>query len=325
MARAAIGFAAAPDLSEAVQAWRSWLSGERRVSGHTLDAYLTDVGAFFGFLSDHLGRLPGLADLSETRLADFRSWLSERAGAGLAAASRARALAALRNLYRWLDRSGRLHNGAIGLVRSPKVRRPVPRPLPETDAAGLLDEAESAPEAAWVGKRDRALFTLLYGCGLRIDEALSLDRHQAPTAASDGVGVGSLVVTGKGRKQRVVPVLPVVTVAIRDYLAASPFGSDRPADRDQPLFVGARGGRLNPGVAQRQMRTLRARLGLPDSATPHALRHSFATHLLADGADLRTIQDLLGHASLSTTQRYTDVDAERLMAVYDQAHPRARK
>lgn len=323
MATATIGFAAAPDLGEALAAWRLWLSGERRVSGHTLDAYLTDVGTFLGFLSDHLGRLPGLADLSETRLADFRSWLSERAGAGLAAASRARALAALRNLYRWLDRSGRLHNGAIGLVRSPKVRRPVPRPLPEADAADLLDEAETAPEAAWVGKRDRALFTLLYGCGLRIDEALSLDRRQAPLAAGDGVG--ALVVTGKGRKQRVVPVLPVVAAAIRDYLAASPYGATgQPADGEQPLFVGARGGRLNPGVAQRQMRGLRARLGLPDSATPHALRHSFATHLLADGADLRTIQDLLGHASLSTTQRYTDVDAERLMAVYDHAHPRAR-
>ena len=335
MARAAIGFAAMPDLSEALGAWRHWLSGERRVSAHTLDAYLTDVGAFLGFLSDHLGHLPALADLSETRLADFRSWLSERAGAGLAASSRARALAALRNLYRWLDRSGRLHNGAIGLVRSPKVRRPVPRPLPEADAAGLLDEAETAPEAAWVGKRDRALFTLLYGCGLRIDEALSLDRAQAPAYAGDGSGVGSLVVTGKGRKQRVVPVLPVVAEAVRDYLAASPFGAVSPQESgrqgsgrqeggDQPLFVGTRGGRLNPGVAQRQMRGLRARLGLPDSATPHALRHSFATHLLADGADLRTIQDLLGHASLSTTQRYTDVDAERLMAVYDQAHPRAR-
>ena len=319
MAGAAIGFAATPELSETLAAWRQWLSGERRVSGHTLDAYLADTGAFLSFLSGHLGRLPGLEDLGETRLADFRSWLSERAGAGLAASSRARALAALRNLYRWLDRSGRLHNGAIGLVRSPQARRPVPRPLPETDAARLLDEAESAPESAWIGKRDRALFTLLYGCGLRIDEALSLDRGQTPCGPGDGA-LGTLTVTGKGRKQRVVPVLPVVSAAIRDYLAVCPFAGDR----ERPLFLGARGDRLNPGVAQRQMRALRARLGLPDSATPHALRHSFATHLLADGADLRTIQDLLGHVSLSTTQRYTDVDSERLMAVYDQAHPRAR-
>ncbi|MEI6557314.1 MAG: tyrosine recombinase XerC [Rhodospirillaceae bacterium] len=319
MARAAIGFAAAPELSETLAVWRTWLSGERRVSPHTLDAYLADIGAFLSFLTDHLGRFPSLEDLSEARLADFRSWLSERAGAGLAASSRARALAAVRNLYRWLDRSGRLHNGAIGLVRSPRVRRPVPRPLPEPDAAGLLDEAEAAPEDAWIGKRDRALFTLLYGCGLRIDEALSLSRREAPAMIA-GNGLGSLMVTGKGRKQRLVPVLPVVSAAIRDYLALCPYG----VEADRPLFVGARGGRLNAGVAQRQMRTLRARLGLPDSATPHALRHSFATHLLADGADLRTIQDLLGHASLSTTQRYTDVETERLMTVYDKAHPRAR-
>ena len=266
MARAAIGFAAMPDLSEALGAWRHWLSGERRVSAHTLDAYLTDVGAFLGFLSDHLGHLPALADLSETRLADFRSWLSERAGAGLAASSRARALAALRNLYRWLDRSGRLHNGAIGLVRSPKVRRPVPRPLPEADAAGLLDEAETAPEAAWVGKRDRALFTLLYGCGLRIDEALSLDRAQAPAYAGDGSGVGSLVVTGKGRKQRVVPVLPVVAEAVRDYLAASPFGAVSPQAQS----------RRRPAPDARPARPARPARQRHPPRPPPQLRHPFA-------------------------------------------------
>ncbi len=316
MAGAVIGFAAKPDLGNALAAWRQWLSTERQVSRHTLDAYLTDVGAFLRFLADHIGHLPSLQDLSEARLGDFRSWLSERANAGLAASSRARALAALRNLYRWLDRSGRMYNGMIGLVRSPRAQRPVPRPLPEPDAASLLDEADCAPEAAWIGRRDRALFTLLYGCGLRIDEALSLNRGQAPTQAGDSIG--SLVVTGKGRKQRMVPVLPVVSTAIQNYLALCPYQGDG----GQPLFLGARGKRLNPGVAQRQMRTLRARLGLPDSTTPHALRHSFATHLLADGADLRTIQDLLGHASLSTTQRYTDVDATRIMAIYEQAHPR---
>ena len=320
MAKAALGMAAAPALGETLAAWRQWLAGERRVSGHTLDAYLADVGNFLTFLADHLGHPPGLEDLGAAHLGDFRSWLSERAGAGLAAPSRARALAAVRNLYRWLDRGGRLHNGAIGLVRSPRIRRPVPRPLAEADAAGLLEEAEAAPEASWVGKRDRALFTLLYGCGLRIDEALSLDRHHLPERSGGGNGIATLTVTGKGRKQRVVPMLPVVRSAIDHYLDASPWGGDG----DRPLFMGTRGDRLNAGVAQRQMRCLRARLGLPDSATPHALRHSFATHLLADGADLRTIQDLLGHASLSTTQRYTDVDTERLMAVYEQAHPRAR-
>ncbi len=318
MVKAAIGFAAAPELVRALERWREWLNSERRVSPHTLDGYLRDVGGFLSFLFDHQGHLPGLKDISEASLADFRSWLSERAGSGLAASSRARALAAVRNLFRWLDRDGLLHNIAVGLVRSPKVRRSVPRPLAELDAVDLLEEAEAVPEEAWVGKRDRALFTLLYGCGLRIDEALSLERGQAPVVNRDGIG--SLVVVGKGRKERIVPVLSIVCETIYQYLAICPY--DRSGD--QALFLGTKGGRLNSGVAQRQMRILRARLGLSDTVTPHALRHSFATHLLTDGADLRAIQDLLGHASLSTTQRYTEVDAERLMAVYEHAHPRAR-
>ncbi|MEI6986315.1 MAG: tyrosine recombinase XerC [Rhodospirillaceae bacterium] len=311
-------FEAAPDLVSALFAWRHWLSVERRVSPHTLDAYSADVVVFISFLAEHEGERPRLASLGETSLLDFRAWLSSRAADGLCAASRARALAAVRNLFRWLDRSGRLHNRAIGLVCSPKLPRSLPRPLGEVDAVDLLDEAESASETFWIGKRDRALFTLLYGCGLRIDEALSLRRDQAPAVLANGMA--TLVVTGKVRKQRVVPVLPVVAEAIRDYLAACPFDEVGEA----PLFLGVRGGRLNPGVAQRQMRNLRAVMGLPDSVTPHALRHSFATHLLIDGADLRTIQDLLGHASLSTTQHYTEVDGERLMAVYNKAHPRAR-
>lgn len=309
---------AAPDLAEALAAWRRWLEGERNAAANTIDAYQADIDAFLAFLTDHHGHPPGLAQLGDTSLADFRAWLSQRAGMGLGAASRARALAGVRNLFRWLDRDGRLHNGAVGLVRAPKVRRPVPRPLSEPDAAALLDEASTLPEAPWIGLRDRALFTLLYGCGLRIDEALGLNRRQSPAVPPGGVG--TLVVTGKGRKERVVPVLPAVADAVAAYLAACPVGGGPEA----PLFVGARGGRLAAGVAQRQMRRLRAVLGLPESATPHALRHSFATHLLADGADLRTIQDLLGHASLTTTQRYTDVDGERLLAVYERAHPRAR-
>ena len=310
---------AAPDLASALGLWVRWLESERRASRHTLSAYIADVSVFLAFLFEHHGRLPGLADLSEIGLADFRSWLSRRAADGLAAASRARALAGVRNLFRWLDRSGQLHNGAIGLVRSPRVRRPMPRPLREPDAANLLVEAGELPETGWIGSRDRALFTVLYGCGLRIDEALSLNRGQAPRCGAGALG--SLVVTGKGSKQRVIPVLPEVAAAVAAYLAVCPFTGGA----DEPLFLGARGGRLNAAVAQRQMRRLRVVLGLPDSATPHALRHSFASHLLADGADLRAIQDLLGHASLSTTQRYTDVDADRLLAVYDQAHPRARR
>lgn len=307
------GPTAAPDVIEALGAWRRWLESERHASRHTVAAYLGDVAVFLEFLTGYHGRPPGLNDLGDTSLADFRAWLTRRAADGLGIASRARALAGVRNLFRWLDRSGRLHNPAIGLLRTPRQRRPVPRPLTVADAAGMLDTAEAAPEAPWIGARDRALFTLLYGCGLRIDEALSLNRGEAPLG-------DTLIVTGKGNKQRMVPVLPVVGAALRAYLDACPY----PLGSDEALFVGVRGGRLNPGVAQRQMRHLRALLGLPDTATPHALRHSFASHLLADGADLRAIQDLLGHASLSSTQRYTDVDADRMMEIYDSAHPRAR-
>ena len=321
MTAGALAFTATPELAEVLLMWRRWLESERRVSPHTVAAYLGDVGAFLAFLTDFHGRLPGLADLGDASLADFRSWLSARAADGLTASSRARALAGVRNLFRWLDRSGRLHNSAIGLVRQPRVRRLVPRPMTEEKTGTVLTDAEVLPDADWVGKRDRALLVLLYGCGLRIDEALSLNRGQAPQAGAAGKSVGTVVVTGKGRKQRVIPVLPVVTDAIQAYLTACPFAGLA----DDPLFVGVRGGRLNPGVAERQFRAVRRRLLLPDSATPHALRHSFASHLLGNGADLRTIQELLGHASLSTTQRYTEVDAERLMEVYRSAHPRAQK
>ncbi|MBI1206950.1 MAG: tyrosine-type recombinase/integrase [Azospirillum sp.] len=312
-APAALGFSAAPDVCAALVAWRRWLESERQASRHTVSAYMHDVAGFLDFLTEHQGRPPALTDLGDADLSDFRAWLSRRAAAGAIAASRARSLAGLRNLFRWLDRSGRLHNPAVGLLSSPKSRKPVPRPLTEVDAESVLDEAGETPDAPWIGRRDRALFTLLYGCGLRIDEALRLNRGEA--AEGD-----TLVVTGKGRKQRMVPVLPAVRQAIRHYLDACPYVLEAAA----PLFVGVRGKRLNAGVAQRQLRQLRQLLGLPETATPHALRHSFATHLLADGADLRAIQELLGHASLSTTQRYTEVDAEQLMAVYATAHPRAR-
>ncbi|CAK0765827.1 Tyrosine recombinase XerC [uncultured Gammaproteobacteria bacterium] len=313
-----LGFSATAEVQAALADWQRWLRSERGASRHTLTAYRTDVSQFLDFLTVHLGQIPGFEELGDARLSDFRAWLAQRAGIGIGASSRARSLAGVRNLFRWLDRGGRLHNPAIGLLRTPKARRPLPRPLTIVDAASLLDQAETGPDTPWVGKRDRALLTLLYGCGLRIDEALSLNRNQAPIVACEGQGV-SLVVTGKGRNQRMVPVLPAVVIALKDYLSACPFS----LAGDDPLFVGVRGGRLNPGVAQRALRVLRSELGLPDSATPHALRHSFATHLLVDGADLRAIQELLGHASLATTQRYTDIDAERMLAVYDQAHPRS--
>ncbi|HYG91928.1 MAG TPA: tyrosine recombinase XerC [Azospirillum sp.] len=310
----ALGFSAQPDVQDALEHWRRWLDAEKNVSPHTLAAYIGDVSEFLKFLTGYHGRPPSMNELGGLQAADFRAWLAQRANDGLNAASRARALAAVRNLFRWLDRSGRLHNAAIATLSTPKAKRPVPRPLTVKDAAALLDAAGDEPDAPWIGKRDRALFTLLYGCGLRISEALGLLRKEAPLD-------DTLRVRGKGRKERIVPVLPAVAEAVRAYLDACPF---QPGP-DGPLFLGARGKALQPAIAQRQIQHLRRLMGLPETATPHALRHSFATHLLADGGDLRAIQDLLGHESLSTTQRYTDVESEQLMAVYNGAHPRARK
>ncbi|MGK9168202.1 tyrosine recombinase XerC [Inquilinus limosus] len=308
------GWPAAADLRDAAGRWRVWLEDEKRVSPHTLRAYLSDVGRFVGFLAEHLGRPPSLNDLAAAALADLRAYQSRRAADGAGAATRARGLSGVRNFLTHLDRAGVLHNAAIGSLRNPKLPKRLPRPLAVSDALNAVDTVEGLSDEAWIGLRDRALLFLLYGCGLRLGEALGLIRREAPKG-------DTLVVTGKGRKQRMVPVLPAVREAVEAYIAACPY----PLAADGPLFLGARGGPLNPGVAERQMRQLRAVLGLPDSATPHALRHSFATHLLVGGGDLRTIQELLGHAALSTTQRYTDIDTDRLMAVYADAHPRARR
>ncbi|HEY0835952.1 MAG TPA: tyrosine recombinase XerC [Azospirillum sp.] len=308
-----LGFSAQPDVQDALQHWRRWLESEKHASPLTLEAYTGDVAVFLAFLTEHAGRPPSMNELGSLRAEDFRAWLSRRAMDGLGASSRSRELAAVRNFFRWLDRAGRLHNAFVGIIRTPRVNRPVPRPLTEPSAERLLDAAGAEPDQPWIGARDRALFTLLYGCGLRISEALNLTRREAPLG-------DTLRVLGKGRKERDIPVLPAVTQAVRAYLDACPYDPGA----EGPLFLGARGGKLNPAIAQRQMQHLRRLMGLPESATPHALRHSFATHLLADGGDLRAIQDLLGHASLSTTQRYTDVETEQLMSVYNGAHPRAR-
>jgi len=302
------------DVLDTLAAWRIRLIAERGASPRTVEAYLSDAGGFLRFLSGYRGEPPSLSDLGALTAIDFRAWLSALAADGLSAASRARALAALRNLFRWLERSGRCRNVAIGTIGTPRVKRPAPRPLTRADALALPRQAEDDADEPWIGARDRALFTLLYGCGLRISEALGLERGAAPLGAA-------LRVLGKGRKERLVPVLPAVARVIDAYLALSPHA----VPPGGPLFVGVRGGPLNPAQARRTMRDLRRRAGLPESATPHALRHSFATHLLADGADLRAIQELLGHASLSTTQRYTDVDVERLMDVHAAAHPRAKR
>lgn len=303
---------AAPDVARAIGDWQAWLSVERRVSPHTFAAYARDLVEFLAFVAGHRGEAASLAVLAALEAADFRAWLADRAGRSLARTSTARAMSVVRSFFRFLDRTGRARNAAIGAMRAPRLPRSVPKPLVAADALALLATADDHA-TAWIGLRDTALFTLLYGAGLRIDEALSLNQADAPRGES-------MVVVGKGRKSRVVPLLPVVVETVAAYRAACPL---RPGP-DGPLFLGARGGRLAAGVVQRRMRGLRAVLGLPETATPHALRHSFATHLLAGGGDLRTIQELLGHASLSTTQRYTGVDTARLLDVYEKAHPRAK-
>ena len=291
-----------------------WLGQERRASPLTVEAYGADIAAFLGFLTRHLGCEPDLAALAALRPADFRAWLAAQAGEGSANATRARHLAAVRTFFRWLARRQGVDNPAVRLIATPRAKRPVPKALPPEHARAVAEEAGDVSDRALVQARDQALFTLLYGCGLRIAEALALDVSGAPLPGADA----PLRVVGKGSKQRLVPVLPAVREAIAAWLALHP--SPEP---DAPLFVGVRGGRLDPAVAQRTMRTFRRLRGLPEHATPHALRHSFATHLLDGGGDLRSIQELLGHASLSTTQRYTSVETARLMEVWRKAHPRA--
>ena len=309
---------AAADLAASVDDWQRWLRHERRASPHTLAAYRRDLASFLRFLADHLGKPARLADLAALTRADFRSWLAARGGAELQASSTARALSVVRNFFRFLAKHERVSNAVLGTVRTPRLPRAVPKALTVGEAAEAVEAAGDLDDTLWIGKRDTAILALLYGCGLRLGEALALNRRDAPYAQGDEIP--TLVVMGKGRKQRAVPVLPAVAAAIADYLAACPYAGDG----ETPLFRGARGARLNPRLVQLRLQQLRARLGLPESATPHALRHSFATHLLAGGGDLRAIQELLGHASLSTTQRYTEVDASALLAVYDKAHPRAR-
>jgi integrase/recombinase XerC len=297
-------------LAKAVRDWQQWLADERRFSQHTCDAYARDLGGFLTFLAEHFGGRPRLRDIETMRPVDFRAWLARHASDGHKRASTARALSVVRGFFAWLERNDLATNHAIRALRTPKVPHSVPKALTITEAAEVI---ETIDDGGWIGLRDIAILTLLYGCGLRIAEALALKREEAPTK-------GSITVTGKGNKQRMVPILPVVREAIDAYIAACPW----PMEPDGPLFLGARGGPLRARIVQRQMQNLRGLLGLPETATPHALRHSFATHLLAMGGDLRSIQELLGHVSLSTTQRYTEVDTGQLLDEYRATHPRAR-
>jgi integrase/recombinase XerC len=300
---------------EALQSWLIYLAQERRSSPRTVEAYSECVGRYLAFLQQHRGEAVSLADLGTVQAAELRAYLAfRRTGKHpLSPRSLSQALSAIRSFHRWLDRRCGVANPSIGLVRGPRVKPGVPRPVSEDQAFGLIQEAANDEDRApWEQARDEAVLTLLYGCGLRISEALSLKRSDAPLG-------DSLRILGKGSKTRIAPVLPAVREAIDAYVTALPFR----LDPTEPLFRAKRGGALGPRPVQALMARLRGRMGLPDSATPHALRHAFATHLLGAGADLRSIQELLGHSSLSTTQRYTAVDAAGLLATYAKAHPRA--
>ena len=304
----------APDVAAEIAGWLRFLGNERRMSPKTLEAYRRDVGQFLDFLAAHLGGSPSLKQLAKLTPADVRAFMAARRSAGLGSRSLMRVLAGARSFARFLERNGKGKVGALAAVRAPKVGKTLPKPLAIAAAKRISDTELRAGEtrAPWIIARDAAVLALLYGSGLRISEALGLKRKDF--TASDAI-----TVTGKGNKTRMVPALPQVIKSIEGYIALCPL--DLPADG--PLFVGARGGPLSPRIVQLAMARLRGALGLADTATPHALRHSFATHLLARGGDLRAIQELLGHASLSTTQIYTAVDSERLLEVYSSAHPRA--
>ena len=290
-----------------------WMALERRASALTVEAYATDIAGFLGFLTRHIGEEPDLAALAVLRQADLRAWLADMAASGAVNATRARHLSAVRSFFRYLARRHGVENGGLKLLATPRAHAPIPRALTPKQARNVAEDIGEMSDIVVAQCRDIALFTLLYGCGLRIAEALALNVRDVPKPGGDAV----LRVIGKGAKERIVPMLPAVCDALAALLRHHP---DR--QPDSPLFLGARGKRLDPAVAQRTLRNFRQSNGLPEHATPHALRHSFATHLLAGGADLRSIQDLLGHASLSTTQRYTAVDPSRLLEVWRKSHPR---
>lgn len=301
-----------PDLLETVGAWLSALASERHVSPNTLRAYESDIRQFLGFMAAHTGEAVALRHISDAALRDFRSYLSKKAMAGNMAATRARALSSLRTFFKWMDRNGVLHNASLGLMTTPKTPHKVPRPLEAPRIFEMLDTIK-ADATDWTAARDIALFGLLYGAGLRISEGLSLTVRDVASAPD------VMRITGKGQKEREVPTIPEVFRLIAAYRDACPY-AETP---ERPLFLGLQGKKLNAGMVQKHMRQLRVQLGLGDKATPHALRHSYATHLLGEGLNLREVQELLGHASLSTTQRYTEVDYMQLMETFRKAHPRA--
>jgi len=305
---------AAEDLLAARNKWLSHLKNERRLAEKTLDAYERDLRQFLSFLTGYLGARPAIKDVANLKPVDMRGYLTTRRKGGAGARTLGRGLAGIRSFIRFLEKNNQASSAGISAMRAPKQPQTLPKPLPVIDAIRLTNADEQMNEEPWIAARDAAIMTLLYGCGLRISEALALTPDDFPNAR-----VTTLKINGKGGKSRMVPLLPLVNSAIADYSNLCPYQ----LGKDAPIFRGARGGPLQPAVLQRAMRLLRSAFGLPDTATPHALRHSFATHLLSGGGDLRTIQELLGHASLSTTQIYTAVDSDRLLEVFENAHPRA--
>jgi integrase/recombinase XerC len=294
--------------------WIAHLRDERRFAANSVEAYERDVAAFLGFLQGHLGGEANARDLAELEPRDLRAYLAHRRQGPDALSDRSisRALAAIRSFYRYLERRCGITNARLSLVRGPKLKAPLPRPVSEAAARNLIADAQEQASEEWIGARDAALVTLLYAAGLRISEALALTGADRPLPEM-------LRVRGKGGKERLVPLLPAAREAVERYAELCPYV----IDGDGPLFRAVRGGAMSARMAQALMEQLRGRLGLPSSATPHALRHAFATHLLSNGGDLRAIQDLLGHESLSTTQRYTSVEAEKILQLYRRAHPRA--
>lgn len=305
-----------PSIAQEMTRWLSHLGAERRLSPKTLEAYGRDLRQCLDFLCAHWGERVTLARFAALEATDIRAFMAMRRADDIAGRSLMRALAGLRSFGRFLEREGKGKVGALSAIRAPKVAKTLPKPLPMASAKRLADADERAGEEreTWVLARDAAVMALLYGSGLRISEALGLKRREVPRPGEGDV----LIVTGKGNKTRMVPVLQNVLALVQEYVAMCPY----PLPAEGPIFLGARGGPLSPRIIQLAMERLRGALGLPDSATPHALRHSFATHLLSRGGDLRAIQELLGHSSLSTTQIYTGINSERLLEVYANTHPR---
>ncbi|MBL1434790.1 MAG: tyrosine recombinase XerC [Rhodobacteraceae bacterium] len=300
---------------QAVSLMQRWLEAAHvaGMSEKTIEAYQRDVFGFLGFLTSYHGGDVGLRTLANLNVTDMRAWMAHERGRGLSARSLARALSAVKGFYGWLHEAEGVDNPSVLSMRSPKIKPRLPRPVEVADTRELISMVDIQHKEAWVGARDKAVLLLLYGCGMRISEALGLNCGQAPLPEV-------LRIVGKGKKERILPVLPVAREAVDAYLKTCPY--DLPIDG--PLFIGMRGKRLGARAVQKLMEALRRQLGLPSTATPHALRHSFATHLLEAGGDLRTIQELLGHASLSSTQVYTNLDQTRLMEVYEQSHPAAK-